>query len=163
MILLRQEVFLPFIFQPPLRLLIFSPNLLNVRRLMFVLVYLVYKSRDVLYQGGVLFYYFPSHFLLIITSFTDALYASLFVIVYSYLLMHVQRESTSINMNLLTFKRFGENISSLSGGWNMNGRNTSCLNSIMQPVESQVQVLHMTMMFRILCNSDCRVVVNEKW
>ena len=29
-------------------------------------------------------YYFPSHFLLIITSFTDALYTSLFVIVYSY-------------------------------------------------------------------------------
>ena len=29
-------------------------------------------------------YYFPSHFLLIITSFTDVLYASLFVIVYSY-------------------------------------------------------------------------------
>ena len=32
----------------------------------------------------VLLYYFPSHFLLIITSFTDVLYASLFVIVYSY-------------------------------------------------------------------------------
>ena len=31
------------------RPLIFSPNLLNVRKLMFVLVYLVYKSRDVPY------------------------------------------------------------------------------------------------------------------
>ena len=36
------------------------------------------------HPGRMLLYYFPSHFLLIITSFTDALYASLFVIVYSY-------------------------------------------------------------------------------
>ena len=35
-------------------------------------------------KNFLLLYYFPSHFLLIITPFTDALYASLFVIVYSY-------------------------------------------------------------------------------
>ena len=47
-----------------------------------------------------LLYYFPSHFLLIITSFTDALYASLFVIVYSYVYT-IQSPNTALLSCLL--------------------------------------------------------------
>ena len=53
-----------------------------------------------LFAPEVLLYYFPSHFLLIITSFTDALYASLFVIVYSYMYT-IQSPNTALLSCLL--------------------------------------------------------------
>ena len=57
----------------------------------------------------------------------------------------------------MTFQRFSENISSLGCGWNVDGGNVSCLNSIVQPVKSEVQVFHTTLSvcFSLRCKSLC--------
>ena len=44
----------------------------------------------------------------------------------------------------------------------MNRLDDTLINCFPQPKESQVQVLHMTMVLRVFGNCNCRLIVNEE-
>ena len=65
-------------------------------------------------------------------------------------------------LHLWTHQWLGQNVCWHLSCWNKQWINSPSINNIPQPIPAQVQVLHSPMMFRILCNTDSRLVVHAQ-
>ena len=69
-------------------------------------------------------------------------------------------QTISTKLNFGSRKRFSENVRNLLRRMDVRGLDALVINSITKPVKAKVQVFHTSMMFRILGDTNGRLVVN---